>query len=85
MFCHINVNSVLKIYLYHIEYQTIYGNDTISKSIIFDKKSRIFTFWPKMSNIWTKCVQKSIFSKNLDVNFINTETWTLLKQNKFKI
>ena len=43
---------------------------------LFDQKCQIFG----PSVVWNR-----FFPKNLDVHFINTKTWTLLKQNKFKI
>ena len=64
MFCYSNGNSVKKIYLYLRECQKIYGNDTISKIMIFCYKVECSLYDEKWLTLCPSD-QKSIFCQKI--------------------
>ena len=55
------------------------------KVLLLLKKVECSIFYQKSLIFGPSVVRNRFFSKNLDFHLINTKTWTLLKQNKFKI
>ena len=55
------------------------------KVLLLVKKVECSFFYQKSLIFGPSVIRNRFFSKNLDFNLINKKTWTLLKQNKFKI